>query len=112
MAMQDDIKREQVMMYKSLKDKLKTKILVVFNKVDERYTPRNEALYSKEYFCEQKLKTAKKLECEEDDIYYLCLDPDLDPIERFHQLKRAGVLDFDEFLKVVLAHANIVLWTW
>jgi len=110
MAMQDDIKQEQVMMYKGLKDNLKTKILVAFNKVDERYTPRNEALYSKEYFCEQKVKTARKLQCEEDDIYYLSLDPDLDPIERFHQLKRAGVLDFDEFLKVVLAQAeNIVL---
>ncbi|CAK9863589.1 unnamed protein product [Sphagnum jensenii] len=105
----DDIKQEQVMMYKGLKDNLKTKILVAFNKVDERYTPRNEALYSKEYFCEQKVKTARKLQCEEDDIYYLCLDPDLDPIERFHQLKRAGVLDFEEFLKVVLAHATIVL---
>ncbi len=112
MAMQDDIKQEQVVMYKGLKDNLKTKILVAFNKVDERYTPRYEASYSKEYFCEQKVKTARKLQCEEDDIYYLCLHPDLDPIERFHQLKRAGVLDFDEFLKVVLAQANIVLWTW
>jgi hypothetical protein len=108
MAMQDDIKQEQVMMYNDLKDNLNSDILVVFNKVDERYTPRNEALYSKEYFCEQKVKTARKLQCQEDDIYYLSLDPDLDPIEKFHQLKRVGVLDFEEFLKVVLTHANIV----
>jgi hypothetical protein len=44
------------MMYKGLKDNLKKKILLVFNKVDECYTPRNEALYSKEFFVNKKSK--------------------------------------------------------
>ncbi|CAM6029810.1 unnamed protein product [Sphagnum balticum] len=41
----DKLKAEQKEMYEHLKKDMKTKVLIAFNKVDERYTPRNRSLY-------------------------------------------------------------------
>ncbi len=92
---------EQEKMYKHLKEELKTKVLIAFNKVDERYTPRNRSMYVADYFDKQKKKTAKQLNCDVSEIYYVSMDPDISD-ENFQQLKNAGVLDFDQFLEQVI----------
>jgi hypothetical protein len=88
-------------MYKHLKEDLKTKVLVAFNKVDERYTRRNRSLYVADYFAKQKQKTAKQLKCDVSEIYYVSMDPDIDD-EDFLKLKNAGIYDFDQFLEEVI----------
>jgi glucan phosphorylase len=92
---------EQKEMYKHLKEDLKTKVLIAFNKVDERYTPRNRSMYVADYFDKQKKKTAKLLNCDVSEIYYVSMDPDISD-ENFQELKNAGVYDFDQFLKQVI----------
>jgi GTPase Era involved in 16S rRNA processing len=92
---------EQKVMCERLKKDLKTKVLIAFNKVDERYTPRNRSLYVADYFEKQKEKTAKKLNCDVSEIYYVSVDPDISD-ENFQELKNAGVYDFDQFLEQVI----------
>jgi GTPase Era involved in 16S rRNA processing len=98
----DDIKEEQKQMYERLKKDLKTKVLIAFNKVDERYTPRNRSTYVAHYFETQKMKTAKQLNCDVSEIYYVSVDPDIDDKNVLQQLKNAGIYDFDQFLEQVI----------
>lgn len=93
---------EQKEMYKHLKEDLKTKVLIAFNKVDERYTPRNRSMYVADYFDNQKKKTAKILNCDVSEIYYVSVDPDIDDKNVLQQLKNAGIYDFDQFLEQVI----------
>ncbi len=99
------MKAEQKEMYKHLKEDMKTKVLIAFNKVDERYTPRNQSLYGAEYFDNLKQETAKELGCDKDEIYYVSIDPDISD-ESFQNLKKAGIYDFDQFLDEVITYAN------
>jgi hypothetical protein len=89
-------------MYKHLKEDLKTKVLIAFNKVDERYTPRNRSVYVADYFDNQKQKTAKQLNCDVSEIYYVSLDPDISDENILQELKNAGIYDFDQFLEEVI----------
>ncbi len=92
-------------MYQYLKKDMKTKVLIAFNKVDERYTPRNRHLYVKEYFDQLKEETAKELKCEAKEIYYVSIEPDISD-ETFQNLKKAGIYDFHQFLDEVITYAK------
>jgi signal recognition particle receptor subunit beta len=101
----DKLKAEQKEMYRYLKKDMKTKVLIAFNKVDERYTPRNQRLYVKEYFDQLKKETAKELKCDAKEIYYVSIEPDISD-EAFQNLKKAGIYDFHQFLNEVIAYAK------
>jgi len=57
-------------MYQKMKHDLGSKVSVVFNKVDEKFTPRREAAYNVEYFNKQSDSTAKMLESDRDDVHF------------------------------------------
>ncbi len=96
-------------MYERLKKDLKTKVLIAFNKVDERYTPRNRSIYVADYFEKHKQKTAEKLYCDVSEIYYVSVDPDIDE-NSFQELKNAGIYDFDQFLEQVIHLCEEQAW--
>jgi len=96
--MQGDLKREQKVMYKKMKDALKTDFIVAFNKVDTISPDAYKKGHTiREYFEAQRGKTSEALQCHKDKIHYLCLDPDLELLRRFEVLKEQGVLGFEDF---------------
>jgi len=96
---QYDVKDEQVQMYQEMKTNLgaQTVVTIVFNKVDERFTPRKQEQFSTEYFKDLKQKTEAKLGCAgcQDTVHFACVDPDIPP-QDLTKLKRLGVLGFEE----------------
>lgn len=98
MYIQDDIKKDQCGMYKTMKRDLKTQVTVVFNKVDEKFTKRNEATYTAAHFCRLRENTANQLGCKPEDVEFACLDPDIEE-DKFNILKERGVLGFEELAK-------------
>ncbi|KAG0605584.1 hypothetical protein M758_9G070700 [Ceratodon purpureus] len=102
---QGDIKQEQVKMYQKMKKNLgaETEVAVVFNKVDLKFTPRNQTelgTFTFEYFENQRESNRSKLGCSSiDGVHFSCVDPD--PPEKLNELKKMGVLGFEELMKVV-----------
>ncbi len=107
--MQGDLKQDQKDMYMNMKAALKTDFIVAFNKVDtikpDAYT---KGCTIREYFKTQRRKTSNALRCDEDNIHYLCLDPDPELPGRFKELKEQGVLGFEDFYGKVLH--NVMNW--
>jgi translation initiation factor IF-2 len=107
--MQGDLKQEQEDMYKKMVAALNTDFIVAFNKVDRiRPDAYKKARTIREYFDAQRRKTSNALGCDEDKIHYLCLDADPELRGRFKQLKKQGVLGFEEFYGKVLE--NVMKW--
>ncbi|KAH9544611.1 hypothetical protein CY35_12G002800 [Sphagnum magellanicum] len=104
-----DLKQEQEDMYKKMVAALNTDFIVAFNKVDAiRPDAYKKKLTIREYFKAQKKKTSNALDCHEDKIHYLCLDPDPVLPGRFKELKEQGVLGFEDFYGKVLD--NVKKW--
>jgi hypothetical protein len=102
-----DLKQDQKDMYKKMRAALNTDFIVAFNKVDT-ISPDNykKKLTIREYFKAQREKTSKALDCHEDKIHYLCLNPDRELPGRFKKLKEQGVLGFEDFYGKVLDNVN------
>jgi hypothetical protein len=94
-------------MYKKMVAALNTDFIVAFNKVDAKKPDAyKNGLTIEEYFNAQRGKTSKALGCHEDKIHYLCLEPDPDLSGRFEELKKKGVLGFEDFYGKVLDNAK------
>ncbi|KAG0599207.1 hypothetical protein M758_12G135600 [Ceratodon purpureus] len=79
----NDIKENQIQMYKTIKRKVtETPVIVAFNKVDDKFGPRSKALYLKKdatgkgtHFPNQTREAAAKLGCDSDHIFFVALKP-------------------------------------
>jgi predicted GTPase len=99
-SMQGDVKSNQVELYKHLKEKTSTPIIVAFNRVDQRFDRNSRPeLLQQGFFARLKANAAEKLGCDEKDVFYVALEPG-HPHE-FPELQGAGVLGFDDFMNEV-----------
>jgi len=105
--MQGDLKQDQKDMYKKMVAALNTDFIVAFNKVDviepNTYTNRSTI---REYFKTQRTKTSKALDCPEDKIHYVCLNPDSQLDGRFQELKKEGMFGFEDFYGEIKKNAK------
>ena len=90
-------------MYEQMKKSLQKTPIVVFNKVDERFTPEPDGEYTKEYFEEKRKRAATQLECYPRDVYYMSVLPNaFQTEERRKMMRERGVLDLETFADKVL----------
>jgi len=98
---QFDIKREQVKMYRDMKDNLgaQTEVAIVFNKVDLKYTPPYKETLTVDYFEKHRAKNRMKFQCsDKDEIHFSCMDPD--PPKSLDELKNLDVLGYDDLMPI------------
>ncbi|KAG0577126.1 hypothetical protein KC19_5G132800 [Ceratodon purpureus] len=101
----DKIKEPQRLMYEKMKADLvphgeESKISVVFNKVDKKFTNSTAKTYNAAYFDKQRETAAQHLKCKIEDVYFACLNPY--PKEKLLTLRSYGVIGFEDLAQKVL----------
>lgn len=84
-------------MYKKMKRDLDSRVAVVFNKVDLLFSDSEEDQCDAAYLKVHRVKTADKLGCNSEDVYYACLDARNK--KWLPELHKMGVLDFEGLAK-------------
>jgi hypothetical protein len=90
-----------VKMYKKVEEDFGSKITVVFNRVDTGFKLQETLTVKEQRFIDLRRKAVEKLGCDSKDVHFVCLDPD--PVEKLTNLKKVGVLGFEELVEIVLS---------